>query len=135
MIEDFSAMKPVGRGLYEDAEGNMHVSVEEWLTILELPDNPANRDLVCEQAVAAARDVFPSVPVTVEDNSLKWFSGSPDAGSPDCVCSVCGDVIRAEVPVRLFDSGTGLEARFCPPCAYRTLGVAMAGPPESDLGQ
>lgn len=43
---------------------------------------------------------------------LKWFSDSPDMGSPECICSYvpCSGVI-SEVPVRIFRED-GKELRF-----------------------
>lgn len=50
---------------------------------------------------------------------ILWFSGSPDAGDPSCICSWCEQQIGEEdVPViRLFDPATGKEARFHLRCA------------------
>lgn len=63
---------------------------------------------------------------------LRWFSDSPDAGDPRCLCSYCGERIEArpedlevweeEVnadegePVRLWNTASNLEARFHARC-------------------
>jgi hypothetical protein len=48
---------------------------------------------------------------------LKWFRDSPDAGDPDCLCSYCERAIpENQLPIRLFDSNSDLEARFHPAC-------------------
>lgn len=41
---------------------------------------------------------------------IKWFRDSPDAGDPNCICSLCGEVIDG-VAVR-FSDDLGREARF-----------------------
>lgn len=47
---------------------------------------------------------------------LKFFSDSPDAGDPSCVCSWCGKVIEErEMPLRLFRENN-TEARLHQRC-------------------
>ncbi len=42
----------------------------------------------------------------VDFSKLRCFENSPDAGDPDCLCSLCGKVISEdEVPVRMWPSG------------------------------
>lgn len=41
-----------------------------------------------------------------------WFSDSPDAGDPDCLCSLCGEPIaEGETPIRRYDHKSGEEVR------------------------
>ena len=41
-----------------------------------------------------------------DENKIKWFRISPDAGDPRCICSVCGKQIgEEECPIRLFNQG------------------------------
>ncbi len=55
-----------------------------------------------------------------------WFAESPDTGHPDCICSLCREVIdQEEMPLRLFaraenaDLESALEARFHMACAEK----------------
>ena len=49
---------------------------------------------------------------------VTWFADSPDAGSPDCLCSFCLTPIdEDDAPVlRALDQATGLEIRACHGC-------------------
>lgn len=43
---------------------------------------------------------------------ITWFATSPDAGDPECICSLCGEPIgEEEAPVRIFNTGDDIEAR------------------------
>lgn len=45
--------------------------------------------------------------IAVDFSKLKWFTDSPDAGYPDCICSLCGKVIpEDEVPVRMWNQSS-----------------------------
>lgn len=42
--------------------------------------------------------------IEVDFSQLEWFTDSPDAGDPDCICSLCGKIIaEEEVPVRIWN--------------------------------
>lgn len=58
--------------------------------------------------------------------SITWFSTSPDAGDPSCLCSWCEQLItEAQAPaIRLFDSDTNREARFHRGCYGAAMGLA-----------
>lgn len=71
---------------------------------------------------------------------LRWFDDSPDAGSPACICSYCGERIEAsefefeEVnsdegePIRLWTNGGKdpcQEARFHPNCFAACLELGI----------
>lgn len=44
--------------------------------------------------------------VKVDFSQLKWFSDSPDAGDPACLCSLCEKIISEdEVPIRMWSQG------------------------------
>jgi hypothetical protein len=59
--------------------------------------------------------------------AISWYTDSPEAGDPACVCSLCGKPIPAEVvPVRLLEGV--LEARFDPACA-EVLGIVYYNKP------
>jgi len=75
-------------------------------------------------------------------NGLVWFAGSPDAGRPECLCSICETVIpEDEFPfLRLFVMAGesvggvvappgGLEARFHRKCIPPELGIVW---PQDD---
>lgn len=66
--------------------------------------------------------------------AITWFSSSPNAGDPTCLCSWCEDLItEEEAPViRLFDTDTNREARFHWSCAG-AAGI-VSPPPISDYG-
>lgn len=61
--------------------------------------------------------------------ALRWFTTSPDAGDPACLCSWCGAPIgEAEFPIRLYweRSPTDvLEARFHDACCQPVFGVRV----------
>lgn len=61
-----------------------------------------------------------------------WFDDSPEYGEPDCLCSLCRDLIPAwdddsrVPPLRLYRNPSvkhrhGQEARFCPDCVPAVL--------------
>ena len=55
---------------------------------------------------------------------IRWFTDSPDAGDPACLCSRCGDPIpEHDVPLRAWKEQLGrtLEARFCEECSHHVL--------------
>ena len=55
-------------------------------------------------------------------NKLKWFKDSPDAGSPECICSLCKTVISAKaLPVRLWDVKEKEEIRFHEGCFQKVI--------------
>lgn len=55
---------------------------------------------------------------------MNWFSDSPDAGLPGCICSWCGAMITENVvPVRVFDVERNLEARFHPRCYAEVIAI------------
>lgn len=69
---------------------------------------------------------------------IQWFETSPDAGLPECICSLCGKVIGTpwweqdeeesdEIPIRLFDTDRNLEARFHLDCFAKVTGTRIGG--------
>lgn len=54
---------------------------------------------------------------------IQWFSDSPDAGDPACICSWCGQVIEDDdnIPFRLFREENNTEARFHKDCFFNPL--------------
>lgn len=48
------------------------------------------------------------------------FKDSPDAGTPECLCSRCGKQIpEDDAPItRLFDDETNSELRYCQECMH-----------------
>lgn len=64
------------------------------------------------------------VPLT----ALLWFTDSPDAGDPGCLCSWCGKVIERGVPIRMYREITPrdvLEARLHDACCEPVLGMKI----------
>src|SRR6266498_5888922 len=62
---------------------------------------------------------------------LTWFSDSPDAGDPTCICSFCGDMIEEdEMPLRIFRESDNTEMRLHMKCATQVI-VGM-GPKAKD---
>lgn len=58
-----------------------------------------------------------SIASAIARNELTWFEDSPDAGDPDCICSYCGSVIKAEeLCYRCYNTKEGTEARLCDNC-------------------
>ena len=55
--------------------------------------------------------------------AITWFSSSPSAGDPSCICSWCEQPIGEEdAPlIRLFDTNTNREARFHRRCINPAL--------------
>ena len=42
--------------------------------------------------------------IEVNFSELKWFTDSPDAGDPDCICSLCDKVIpEDDAPIRIWN--------------------------------
>jgi hypothetical protein len=68
----------------------------------------------------------------VTTQRITWFSSSPSAGDPGCICSWCEEPIGAdEAPIiRLFDSDTNREARFHRFCTGPALGITMPVPQD-----
>lgn len=55
-------------------------------------------------------DALPVYDVMLEQ--LRWFDDSPDAGDPDCLCSLCGGLIEEEDdPLRLTHEGGDMDGR------------------------
>lgn len=56
---------------------------------------------------------------------LRWFSDSPDAGSPECICPLYGNPITEEdaPAIRFFDMD--MEARFHDDCFHALFGEAV----------
>jgi hypothetical protein len=55
---------------------------------------------------------------------IRWFSDSPDAGDPGCICSLCGKAIpEDECAVRATRQQENLEARFHEKCFERVDGA------------
>lgn len=52
---------------------------------------------------------------------IQWFDESPDQGSPECICSLCGKPL-AELTIRLFDETSEQEARFDKICFDLVMG-------------
>lgn len=55
-----------------------------------------------------------------------WFSDSPDAGGPACICSTCRKQIgEDETPLRNWPqpNGANIEARFCEACQVLIFGI------------
>jgi hypothetical protein len=80
-----------------------------------------------------------TIPFKGDPNRILWSDKSPEPGTPTCLCSYCGAMIPEHaMPLRLFDTRTGLEARFCDPCAGECFGLVVipddgeiyAGPQE-----
>lgn len=86
---------------------------------------------------------------------IRWFADSPNAGSPACICSYCGNRIEARAeggefefeelnadegePIRLWTNGGNppcKEARFHPRCleACLDLGLVEMPRPQNDSG-
>jgi len=58
-----------------------------------------------------------NIALSVARIELAYFNNSPDAGTPDCVCSYCGFVIgENEVPLRILSESGNTEARLCENC-------------------
>ena len=54
-----------------------------------------------------------------EGQKIRWFTDSPDAGEPDCLCSLCGKLIdqdEGEIRCVRNDVLDGQEARFHAGC-------------------
>jgi hypothetical protein len=74
------------------------------------------------------------VPIT----ALRWFTDSPDAGDPACLCSWCSAPIgEAQVPIRLYRELTPTdvrEARFHDACCQPVFGITVSSfiPTELD---
>lgn len=46
-------------------------------------------------------------------DKIQWFVESWDAGDPDCICSLCGKLIKEdECPIRFWRAEPEREARF-----------------------
>lgn len=75
-------------------------------------------------------------------SAIRWFSDSPDAGDPHCVCSYCGERIEESPegeedrelnadegePVRMWTNGGKapcLEARFHAKCLEACLELGL----------
>lgn len=53
---------------------------------------------------------------------LTWFKDSPNTGDPACLCSWCGNVIKAgEFPIRAFRSCDRTELRLHMECAKKVI--------------
>lgn len=67
-------------------------------------------------------------------NTITWFTTSPDAGTPTCICSWCEQPIgEEEAPiVRLFDTDTNREARFHRRCTGPAIGLHQERAEEID---
>lgn len=68
--------------------------------------------------------------------TLRWFSDSPEAGNPSCLCSYCGERIEARPegedwetdceegePIRMFSKN--LELRFHPRCLNDCISLGI----------
>lgn len=68
------------------------------------------------------------------EEKIKWFSDSPEAGDPDCICSWCSELIsELDFPLRLFaDDNT--EARMHPRCWNEAMvhQISIFERPEDD---
>ena len=54
--------------------------------------------------------------------TITWFSSSPDAGDPTCLCSWCEELITEEdAPVIRMTNGADQEARFHRRCINPAL--------------
>ena len=67
---------------------------------------------------------------------LEWFTTSPDAGTEECTCSVCGGVIGIDdgkgfAPIRVFDFNDRTELRFHQECWDELKSIV----PEFDVTQ
>lgn len=70
-------------------------------------------------------------------DKIRWFEDSPDAGLPECICSLCGEVIgtpwwensgaedKGDFPIRAFDTERNLEARFHIDCFSKVTGLGI----------
>ena len=55
---------------------------------------------------------------------ITWFKDSPFPGEPDCICSLCGELIPEEdVPIRMWTEKhkPALEARFHEDCFKKVV--------------
>lgn len=64
---------------------------------------------------------------------IRWSANSPSAGDPDCLCSLCGELISGpdqddgldsyEPPIRMWDTSgeVTLEAQFHLRCFHQLL--------------
>jgi hypothetical protein len=70
----------------------------------------------------------------MSERTITWFSTSPDAGDPTCLCSWCEQPItEAQAPaIRLFDSDTNREARFHRGCYGAAMGMASGQQDDED---
>lgn len=51
--------------------------------------------------------------MTVDFSRLRCFENSPDAGDPDCLCSLCGKAIsEEEVPIRMWPQGKHIRKEY-----------------------
>lgn len=51
--------------------------------------------------------------ISIDFSQLKWFNDSPDAGDPECLCSLCGKLIQEDdVPIRAWPESGKREIRL-----------------------
>lgn len=68
---DWTRLKP---GFYRDAQGSIHVLVEEILEELGCPNTEVNRDRCFELLERAAKNMYPSIPLVKSDSLDSWLS-------------------------------------------------------------
>jgi hypothetical protein len=66
--------------------------------------------------------------------AFQFFTDSPDTGWPECVCSICNQMIQEdEMPLRLWpQSNPNIEARLCEKCQTEYLGIEHFKDVEED---
>ena len=65
---------------------------------------------------------------------LKWFSDSPDAGTPECICSFCSKMIdEGEMPLRIFHDSDNIEMRLHMDCATQVIVEMTPQPTLADI--
>jgi len=58
----------------------------------------------------------------MQPKTITWFNNSPEAKTPECVCSLCGKVIDEFVPIRIWKEQYNIEARFHKKCYFDNHG-------------
>ena len=69
--------------------------------------------------------------ITITTEGLRWFDDSPAPGDPACLCSHCGQLITAGVPIRMWRTPSYQEARFHDACFSVRAGVHVS--PQADV--
>lgn len=60
---------------------------------------------------------------------LRWFSDSPDAGDPACLCSLCLEpIVEGDLPIRAWSASGKSEIRLHMACARQAIQEGPHGP-------